>query len=131
MALPIIEFHDFGFRYQSQTEQTLHDVNLTIYQGEKVLILGPSGSGKSTLANCINGLIPFSYEGEISGSCKVAGIETKESSIFQLSKHVGTVQQDSDAQFVGLSPWRMMRFQGKICFPWYWKRRKLSAWRII
>ena len=103
MALPIIEFHDFGFRYQSQTEQTLHDVNLTIYQGEKVLILGPSGSGKSTLANCINGLIPFSYEGEISGSCKVAGIETKESSIFQLSKHVGTVQQDSDAQFVGLS----------------------------
>ena len=68
MALPIIEFHDFGFRYQSQTEQTLHDVNLTIYQGEKVLILGPSGSGKSTLANCINGLIPFSYEGEISGS---------------------------------------------------------------
>lgn len=103
MALPIIEFYDFGFRYQSQTEQTLHDVNLTIYQGEKVLILGPSGSGKSTLANCINGLIPFSYEGEISGSCKVAGIETKESSIFQLSKHVGTVQQDSDAQFVGLS----------------------------
>lgn len=103
MALPIIEFHDFGFRYQSQIEQTLHDVNLTIYQGEKVLILGPSGSGKSTLANCINGLIPFSYEGEISGSCKVAGIETKESSIFQLSKHVGTVQQDSDAQFVGLS----------------------------
>lgn len=103
MALPIIEFHDFGFRYQSQTEQTLHDVNLTIYQGEKVLILGPSGSGKSTLANCINGLIPFSYEGEITGSCKVAGIETKESSIFQLSKHVGTVQQDSDAQFVGLS----------------------------
>ena len=103
MALPIIEFHDFGFRYQSQTEQTLHDVNLTIYQGEKVLILGPSGSGKSTLANCINGLIPFSYEGEISGSCKVVGIETKESSIFQLSKHVGTVQQDSDAQFVGLS----------------------------
>ena len=103
MALTIIEFHDFGFRYQSQTEQTLHDVNLTIYQGEKVLILGPSGSGKSTLANCINGLIPFSYEGEISGSCKVAGIETKESSIFQLSKHVGTVQQDSDAQFVGLS----------------------------
>lgn len=103
MALSIIEFHDFGFRYQSQTEQTLHDVNLTIYQGEKVLILGPSGSGKSTLANCINGLIPFSYEGEISGSCKVAGIETKESSIFQLSKHVGTVQQDSDAQFVGLS----------------------------
>ena len=68
-----------------------------------MLILGPSGSGKSTLANCINGLIPFSYEGEISGSCKVAGIETKESSIFQLSKHVGTVQQDSDAQFVGLS----------------------------
>ena len=54
MALPIIEFHDFGFRYQSQTEQTLHDVNLTIYQGEKVLILGPSGSGKTTMIKLQN-----------------------------------------------------------------------------
>lgn len=103
MKAPVIEFSDFTFRYKTQQEDTLKHINLTIYQGEKVLVLGPSGCGKSTLANCINGLIPFSYDGKLSGSLKVAGIETRESSIFEISKHVGTVQQDTDAQFVGLS----------------------------
>lgn len=103
MKEPVIEFHDFSFRYKSQTEDTLKNINLTIYKGEKVLILGPSGSGKSTIGNCINGLIPFSMPGEIRGSLKVAGIETKNADIFTLSSHVGTVQQDSDAQFIGLS----------------------------
>jgi len=103
MSHPVIEFKDFSFRYKSQNEETLKHINLTINQGEKVLILGPSGSGKSTLGNCINGLIPFSYEGKITGSLKVAGIETKEADIFTLSNHVGTVQQDTDAQFIGLS----------------------------
>lgn len=103
MKNPVIEFKDFTFRYKSQAKPTLHDINLTIYEGEKVLILGPSGSGKSTLSNCVNGLIPFSETGEIKGSLKVDGIETKEASLFKLSKKVGTVLQDSDAQFVGLS----------------------------
>ena len=103
MKKAIVEFKDFSFKYKTQTETTLKNINLTLYQGEKVLILGSSGSGKSTLANCINGLIPFSYDGEITGSLKVAGIETKDASIFELSSHVGTVQQDTDAQFVGLS----------------------------
>lgn len=103
MTKPVIEFKDFTFRYKSQQEPTLHNINLTINQGEKVLILGPSGSGKSTLGCCINGLIPFSYPGEIKGSCKVVGIETQNANIFTISKHVGTVQQDTDAQFVGLS----------------------------
>ena len=100
---PIIEFKDFSFKYKIQSKATLRDINLTIYEGEKVLILGPSGCGKSTLMSCINGLIPFSNEGEITGSCKVNGRETKTLSIFELSKEVGTVLQDSDAQFVGLS----------------------------
>ena len=100
---PVIEFRDFSFKYKSQNEYTLHNINLTIYEGEKVLLLGPSGCGKSTLANCINGLIPFSFKGESKGSCKVAGQEVNKASIFQISEHVGTVLQDSDAQFVGLS----------------------------
>ena len=91
MKKPIVEFIDFGFKYKSQTGATLHDINLTIYEGEKILLLGPSGSGKSTLANCINGLNPFSYDGTITGSCKIAGKETKTASIFALSKTVGTV----------------------------------------
>ena len=100
---PIIEFKDFSFRYKSQAEPTLKNINLTIYEGEKVLLLGPSGCGKSTMANCINGLIPNSYTGEINGTCKIAGVDTSTSSIFKLSSAVGTVLQDSDAQFVGLS----------------------------
>lgn len=103
MKKALIEFRDFSFRYKTQNEYTLKDINLTIYEGEKVLLLGPSGCGKSTLSNCINGLIPFSFPGEIKGSCKVAGKETSSASIFRLSNMVGTVLQDSDAQFVGLS----------------------------
>ena len=93
---PVIEFRDFSFQYFSQADPTLHDINLTIYEGEKVLIVGPSGSGKSTLGNCINGLIPFSYPGEIKGCLTVCGIETATASIFALSQHVGTVLQDPD-----------------------------------
>jgi len=103
LKTPIIEFIDFNFHYKVQNAPTLHDINLTLYEGEKVLILGASGSGKSTLANCINGIVPFSYKGTISGSLKVNGRETQDLSIFELSKTVGTVLQDSDAQFVGLS----------------------------
>jgi energy-coupling factor transport system ATP-binding protein len=99
----IIEFKNFSFQYFSQAEPTLHDINLSIYPGEKILIVGPSGSGKSTLGNCINGLIPFSYKGEISGSLTVHGKSTRDLNIFELSKFVGTVLQDSDGQFVGLS----------------------------
>ena len=100
---PVIEFNNFGYQYNAQAEPTLHGVDLTIYKGEKVLIAGPSGSGKSTLAHCINGLIPFSYIGEITGSLKINGKETKDMSLFEISKTVGTVLQDSDAQFVGLT----------------------------
>ena len=91
---PIISFKDFGFKYKTQSSPTLFDINLDIYPGQKVLILGASGSGKSTLCNCINGLIPFSFEGEITGTLTVAGKETKKSSIFELSKDVGTKIRD-------------------------------------
>ena len=103
MREPIISFRNFTFRYKVQKNPTLYDINLDIYPGEKILILGASGSGKSTLCNCINGLIPFSYEGEITGSCIVNGTETSSASIFKLSDSVGTVLQDTDAQFVGLT----------------------------
>ena len=100
---PVIEFKDFSFQYFSQAEPTLHDINLTIHKGEKILLVGPSGSGKSTLGHCLNGLIPFSYKGELKGSLKIMGRDTKDLDIFQISKMVGTVLQDSDGQFVGLT----------------------------
>lgn len=100
---PIIEFKNFSFKYRSQKEPTLHNINLTIYPGEKVLIAGPSGSGKSTLAHCINGLVPFSYSGEITGSYTIKGQDPSKLGIFGLSKLVGTVLQDTDGQFIGLT----------------------------
>ncbi len=103
MKEPIITFTDFSFQYFEQSEPTLHHIDLTIRRGEKILIAGPSGSGKSTLGNCINGLIPFAHKGKITGSLNVDGIETKKSSLFELSMKVGTVLQDSDGQFIGLS----------------------------
>lgn len=99
----IIEFQDFSFQYFSQAEPTLYNINLKIHPGEKILIVGPSGSGKSTLGRCLNGLIPFSYKGVITGSLKINGIETTSLDIFNLSKLIGTVLQDSDGQFVGLT----------------------------
>ncbi|MDO5136473.1 MAG: ABC transporter ATP-binding protein [Eubacteriales bacterium] len=100
---PVIAFEGFGFQYYSQAEPTLQGIDLKIYKGEKVLIVGPSGSGKSTLGHCINGLIPFAYRGELTGSLKIDGKETREMNIFQLSKKVGTVLQDADGQFIGLT----------------------------
>ncbi len=99
----MIEFSDFSFQYKSQTSATLHNINLKIRDGEKILIAGASGSGKSTIGNCINGLIPHSLGGIIEGSLKINGVETKESDIYEISKNVGTVLQDTDGQFVGLT----------------------------
>ena len=100
---PIISFKNFSFQYTAQKQPTLKDINLDIYPGEKILICGASGSGKSTLGNCINGLIPFSMNGKMEGDCIVDDIVTKNSSIFELSTRVGTVLQDPDGQFVGLT----------------------------
>ncbi len=103
MSEEIISFKNFGFQYYSQSEPTLHDINLSIRQGEKIVIAGPSGSGKSTLGSCINGLIPFAYRGTMTGELTVAGIHTESSNLFELSTKVGTVLQDSDGQFIGLN----------------------------
>lgn len=103
MKQPVIEFKNFSYHYRVQAEPTLKNINLTIYSGEKVLIVGPSGSGKSTLANTLNGLIPFNSDGTASGSLKIMGKETNTLSIFELSQMVGTVLQDPDGQFIGLT----------------------------
>ena len=100
---PLIEFSDFSFRYRSQKEPTLEHIDLRIYPGEKVLIAGPSGSGKSTLAHCINALIPCSLPGDITGSLRVAGLVPMEAGVFGMARHVGTVLQDTDGQFIGLT----------------------------
>ena len=99
----IISFENFGFQYTAQAEPTLYDINLKIRKGEKVLIAGPSGCGKSTLAHCINGLAPNSYPGKATGTLTVGGRNALELGLFGLSGIVGTVLQDSDGQFIGLT----------------------------
>ena len=99
----IISFENFGFQYTAQAEPTLYDINLQIRKGEKVLIAGPSGCGKSTLAHCINGLVPNSYPGKATGKLTICGKNALELGLFGLSKIVGTVLQDSDGQFIGLT----------------------------
>ncbi len=103
MSDPVIEFDDFTFKYRAQQEPTLKHITLTIRQGEKVLIVGPSGSGKSTLAHCLNGLIPFAFTGDITGTYRICGQDPQKIGIFGLNKLVGTVLQDTDGQFVGLT----------------------------
>ena len=100
---PIISFRNFSFQYRAQKRPTLTDINLEIYPGERVLIAGPSGSGKSTLVGCINGLNPFSNPGACTGTLTVDGVDAPHSSLFELSAHVGTVLQDPDGQFIGLT----------------------------
>ncbi len=107
---PVVAFTHFGFQYTAQAEPTLYDINLTVSKGEKVLIAGPSGCGKSTLAHCINGLIPNSYPGKATGELTIGGRDAKTMGLFDLSQIVGTVLQDSDGQFIGLTVAEDMAF---------------------
>ncbi|HAS6109625.1 TPA: ATP-binding cassette domain-containing protein [Vibrio vulnificus] len=98
-----IEFSNFSFRYESLDKPTLRNINLRIEKGEKIVIIGPSGSGKSTLGQCLNGLIPNAIKGEVSGSLTINSQETATFAMHQFTEQVGTVLQDTDSQFVGLS----------------------------
>ena len=103
MKKPVVVFENYEYKYRSQKKPTLQEINLTIYEGERVIIVGASGSGKSTLAHCINGLNPFSYPGVQKGSLKLFGQEVSQLGIFGVSKYVGTVLQDTDGQFIGMT----------------------------
>lgn len=103
MTEPIIEFKDFSFKYNSQAEPTLKNINLKINKGEKILLAGPSGSGKSTIGRCLNGLIPNIDQGEVKGKCLVNGKDITSTSLFDFSFTTSTILQDADSQFIGLT----------------------------
>lgn len=103
MTEPITEFKDFSFKYNSQAEPTLKNINLKINKGEKILLAGPSGSGKSTIGRCLNGLIPNINQGEVKGKCLVNGKDITSTSLFDFSFTTSTILQDADSQFIGLT----------------------------
>jgi energy-coupling factor transport system ATP-binding protein len=100
--MSLIDIRGLTVKYVGRKNPTLVNVNLELQQGETVLLLGASGSGKSTLALTLNGLIPHSTGGVMSGSVCVAGMDTQQASVAQLAQQVGIVFQDPESQFVTL-----------------------------
>lgn len=99
----LIKFENFTFKYKSQQEPTLKNINFKARKGEKIVIIGPSGSGKSTMAKAINSQIPNTFVGDIKGKVTILDKDIENSSIFDISLLVGSVLQDTDGQFVGLT----------------------------
>jgi energy-coupling factor transport system ATP-binding protein len=92
---------DLSFRYRDRQEAAIRNISFEAKPGEVLLIAGASGCGKTTLIRSINGLIPRSYKGEITGRVAVFGAETKEWKLSQISQKIGTVLQDPERQILG------------------------------
>ncbi|TPR16490.1 ATP-binding cassette domain-containing protein [Apilactobacillus timberlakei] len=129
MTKTMIEFKNVTFRYNAQAEPTLKNINLQINEGEKVLIVGPSGSGKSTLGNLINGVIPENFRGDLSGEIYIDGRNSNNMSIFDTSLKVGTLLQNANDQFVGLTVAEDIAFgMENDCFDNQTMQTKVNQW---
>lgn len=103
---PKINIEGFGFQYKESPnpdQWAIRDIHLRINEGEIALVLGRSGCGKSTLGLAVAGIIPNLIEGELEGSVRVSGLATLETSMFEMSKHVGVVFQDPEVQLFALT----------------------------
>ncbi|MGW8764037.1 ABC transporter ATP-binding protein [Streptomyces sp. NPDC055815] len=96
----MIRFENVSVRYEEDAEPTLRSVNLTIPEGELVLLVGPSGVGKSTLLGAVSGLVPHFTGGTLTGRVTVDGRDTRTHPPRELADVVGTVGQDPSAHFV-------------------------------
>lgn len=99
-ALSSIAFAGVRFRYPGQGEAVLRDVDWRIDEGAFVLVAGLSGSGKSTLLRCLNGLVPLFSGGQFGGQVSVRGLDTRIYGPRVMSREVGFVFQDPEAQMV-------------------------------
>jgi len=97
---PIVEFKDFSWKYKSSKDRVLKSIDLKIYKGDYLGIMGPTGAGKSTLCACINGLIPLKTRGFISGSVEIFGENTRNLKMPDITARVGLIFQDPETQFI-------------------------------
>ena len=95
----MITIKNLSFQYSTEEELVLKNINLSVHQGECILLCGKSGCGKSTLLKIINGIIPEFYQGKITGSVEVAGMNPFETEIYKISEKVGSVFQNPKTQF--------------------------------
>ncbi|HKV60234.1 MAG TPA: ABC transporter ATP-binding protein [Ktedonobacteraceae bacterium] len=117
---PAVYVDKLSFRYRSLDDETqtkpntnlptieptsqpraIEDISFSLPSGKLMLIAGPSGCGKSTLLKCLNGLIPNSYKGTLSGEIQLNGRSIKGLSLRDLALTVGTMLQDPDKQIIG------------------------------
>jgi len=98
--IPLLIEH-LSFRYWRRTEPAIQDIGLTLEAGQVMLIAGSSGCGKTTLMRCINGLIPYTYKGEMSGDIRLFGRSVKGMEMAEISQAVGTLLQDPERQILG------------------------------
>jgi energy-coupling factor transporter ATP-binding protein EcfA2 len=89
------------FRYHRRQEPAIEKISFELYPGQVMLIAGSSGCGKTTLMRCINGLIPNTYHGELSGDIRVFGRSVKNMEMVEISQKVGTLLQDPERQILG------------------------------
>jgi energy-coupling factor transporter ATP-binding protein EcfA2 len=92
---------NLSFRYRDRQGAAIYNISFEAKPGEVLLIAGASGCGKTTLIRCINGLIPRSYKGEISGRITILGEEVNDWPLSKISQKIGTVLQDPERQILG------------------------------
>ncbi len=95
-----ITVDDLTFRYPGSETPVLRDCSVTIEAGTFTAVVGGNGSGKTTLCKTFNGLIPQFFDGAFEGQVTVAGTDTREADVAELSRQVGYVFQDFENQLV-------------------------------
>ncbi|MEJ2759621.1 MAG: ABC transporter ATP-binding protein, partial [Anaerolineales bacterium] len=98
--LPLV-VENLTFSYRDREETAIREVSFSANEGEVLLVAGASGCGKTTLVRCINGLIPRSYKGKMTGQILVYGESTEDWPLSRISQQIGTVLQDPERQILG------------------------------
>lgn len=109
-AAPLIDLREVSYTYEGETEPVLRDITLQVHANEFVLILGPSGCGKSTLLQVLNGIIPHSLRGRLSGRARSCGRDVATTKVAAFATDIGMVFQDPEAQIINT------RVRDEVCF---------------